>query len=252
MFNTEIKDGTTLVRMSHGKANAMDLEFLLGLAELFQELKNHRSGPVILTGTGRIFSAGVDLPRLLDESTEYVDSFLPALEKAFSAVFFHPQPVIAAINGHAIAGGCVLVQACDRRLMTKSQGKIGVPEIKVGVPFPFLALEILRFAVPGRHLQEVVLRGDNYPPPTAEQMGLVDRCVETEQLLDEALSEARALQELPARPFELAKLQIRNPVRRVWQTEGSAHDAQVAKLWTAPGTRDIIRGYLEATLGSRS
>jgi enoyl-CoA hydratase len=71
-----------------------------------------------------------------------VHEFLPALSAAFMAIFDHPGPVLAAINGHAIAGGCVIAAACDVRLM--SAGKIGLAELSVGVPFPPSAMEILR------------------------------------------------------------------------------------------------------------
>ena len=70
-------------------------------------------------------------------------SFLPALSAAFLAVFCSGKPVVAAVNGHAIAGGAILACACDRRVMDDSGGQFGVTELRVGVPFPPVALEIL-------------------------------------------------------------------------------------------------------------
>src|SRR6201992_461123 len=102
-------------------------------------------GPVILTGAGRAFSAGVDLRALVDGGKGYAEKFVVALSKAFRAIFDHPAPVIAAVNGHAIAGGCVLAMCADVRLM--SGGTIGLTELAVGVPFPVTALEICRDAM---------------------------------------------------------------------------------------------------------
>ena len=105
----------------------------------------------------------------------YLDEFLPALSEAFLAVFDCPVPVIAAVNGHAIAGGCVLACACDHRVMNQGHGRIGVTELLVGVPFPITALEILRFAVGTRRLSELACFGRTYRAAEAVGLGLVDR-----------------------------------------------------------------------------
>ena len=97
--------------LTHGKANALDIEFCEAIAAHFAELRERDAKAVVLTGQGRMFSAGVDLIRLSDGGADYVRHFLPALHRLYDAVFFHPKPVVAAVNGHAIAGGCVLAAA---------------------------------------------------------------------------------------------------------------------------------------------
>jgi hypothetical protein len=109
---------------------------------------------VVLTGAGSIFCAGVDLFRVVDEGADYVRRFLPSLADVIRKLFMLPKPVVAAANGHAIAGGCILVAACDYRLMARGGGRIGVPELLVGVPFPAIALEILRFALAPERMQD--------------------------------------------------------------------------------------------------
>ena len=91
---------------------------------------------VILTGSGSSFSAGVDLFRVLKDGPEYGRRFLPVLDNFLRAALTLPKPMIAAINGHAIAGGCILAATCDHRIMTEGNGRIGIPELAVGVPFP--------------------------------------------------------------------------------------------------------------------
>ena len=100
-----------IVTMRHGKANAMDLEFCEAIAARFEELKKSKAKAVVLTGEGKIFSAGVDLVRALDGGAHYFHKFLPAMSKAFVTVFFFPKPLVAAVNGHAIAGGCIIACA---------------------------------------------------------------------------------------------------------------------------------------------
>jgi enoyl-CoA hydratase len=136
MIDSKIVDGVAVLTMAHGKANALDIEFCDALAARFDDLHKADAKAVVLTGKAKIFSAGVDLKRLSAGGADYIRRFLPALHRLYEAVFFHPKPVVAAVNGHAIAGGCVLACCADRRLMARDAGRIGVTEILVGVPFP--------------------------------------------------------------------------------------------------------------------
>src|SRR5213592_706704 len=138
MIELSERDGVALLRLADGKANAMSLDFCEALTARFAALSSARA--VVLTGTGTIFSAGVDLVRLLEGGAPYIRKFLPTLSTMLVTVFSHPAPVIAAINGHAIAGGCVLACAADRRVMAGNGGRIGVTELLVGVPFPPAAI----------------------------------------------------------------------------------------------------------------
>jgi enoyl-CoA hydratase len=105
---------------------------------------------------------------------DYIRRFLPMLHRMYEAVFFHPKPLVAAINGHAIAGGCVLACCADRRIMARSGGRMGITELLVGVPFPALAFEIVRFAVPGRNLPEFTYAGATYDVDASLARGWVD------------------------------------------------------------------------------
>ncbi|HKN08949.1 MAG TPA: enoyl-CoA hydratase/isomerase family protein [Pseudomonadota bacterium] len=158
MIEISEQDGVTIVRMAHGKANVMNMDFCEFLTARFVELNASPTGAIVLTGRDGIFSAGVDLLRLLDGGVPYIRKFLPVLSTTLATIFSCPKPVVAAINGHAIAGGCVLACAADKRLMAHATGRIGVTELLVGVPFPAAAMEIMRCAVAPaafrrRHLQ---------------------------------------------------------------------------------------------------
>src|SRR5215813_2600821 len=136
MIHIEREGAVSMLRIEHGKVQAMDLELMTAFSETLDELRSLRPGAVILTGTGSAFSAGVDLPRLLEGGTDYVKKFVPTLCDCIQKLFAFPRPVIAAVNGHATAGGCILVCACDYRIMAEGSGRLGVPELLVGVAFP--------------------------------------------------------------------------------------------------------------------
>ena len=248
MIKSEIIDGIAVLTLAHGKANALDIEFCDALARHFAELRRSDLRAAVLTGQGKIFSAGVDLKRLSAGGADYIRRFLPALHRLFEAVFFHPKPVVAAINGHAIAGGCVLACCADRRIMARESGRIGVTEILVGVPFPALAFEIVRLAVPPRYLPEFTLSGATYATEEALRRGWVDAVSEPEDLIEDAVAVARELSLISPAAFAQTKTQIRQPVAERLQASGKATDAAVAEIWTAPATLAYIRDYVERTL----
>ena len=184
MIELPYRHGIAVMTMAHGKANALDVELCEAIAARFEALRGSDAKAVVLTGQGRMFSAGVDLPRLTAGGADYVRRFLPALHKLYDAVFHHPKPVIAAVNGHAIAGGCVLECCADRRIAARDGGRIGVTELLVGVPFPPLAFEVMRFATAPQYFPDGILSGATFVPEVALTRGLVDEVVEAADLLD--------------------------------------------------------------------
>ena len=248
MIDIKTNAGIAVMTLTYGKANALDIEFCEALAARFMELRKSDSKAVVLTGQGKIFSAGVDLRRLSEGGADYIRKFLPALHKLYDAVFYHPKPVVAAINGHAIAGGCVLAACADRRIMAREGGRIGVTELLVGVPFPALAFEIVRFAVPPRYLAEFTLGAATYATDAALQRGWVDEVVEPGALMERALAVAQQLAALSPPAFAQTKTQIRQAVTERLNRSGAATDKAVTEIWTAPETIVYIRDYVERTL----
>jgi enoyl-CoA hydratase len=241
------QEQVTVLTMKYGTANAQNLEFCREITSTFEELRRSSTRAVVLTGQGRIFCAGVDLVRLTNEGAAYVEEFLPALSKMFETIFFFPKPVIAAVNGHAIAGGCVLACAADYRVMAQGNGRSGVPELLVGVPFPAVALEILRLVCSPLYLAELLYTGANVSPEVAQQYGLVNKIVEPGNLMEQALKIATNMAALPPTAFALAKAQIHAPAFSFLRENGEGVDEEVVKQWSSPETLDGIRAYIART-----
>jgi enoyl-CoA hydratase len=244
MLETEDRSGVTVLRLQHGKVNALDTELLRAITAAMRDLDP--ASAVVITGHGSAFSAGVDLKRIVDGGQPYVREFLPALTETFLAVFDHPGPVLAAVNGHAIAGGCVLAAACDVRLM--SGGRIGLAELSVGVPFPTVALEIMRHAI-GPAAGNLVLTARLLDATQAQSIGLIHDVAAPEALLDSAVALAQAMAKTPAEVFSLSKRQLQLPARAAMDGH-DADEVAIAAGWESSGTRDAIAGYL-ASLGQR-
>src|ERR1700722_16370334 len=208
MLETEDRSGATVLRLKHGKVNALDTELLRAITAAMQDLDP--AAAAVITGHGSAFSAGVDLKRIVDGGRAYLPEVLPALTETFLAVFTHPGPVVAAVNGHAIAGGCVIAAACDVRIM--SGGRIGLAELSVGVPFPPVALEILRHAI-GPAVAHLVLTAGLLDPSQAQSIGLVHEVAGPDVLLEEAIDRAQQMAQVPAEVFEFSKRQLQQPAR---------------------------------------
>ena len=241
MLTSELNDGILTSTLAHGKANALDLELCQAAQREFERAaESNDVRAVVLTGTGSIFSAGVDLPRLISDGRNYVQSFVESLDAMLRTLFLFPKPVIAAINGHAIAGGAIMAFACDYRLM--SGGRIGVPEALVGVPFPPIALEVVRFAVPRQHLQSMLYLCWTIECDEAKSRGIIDEVVTADDLLIRSRMIARQFADIAPDAFRLTKLQIRDPF------VGENAPKEIVDLWAAPETHDRIRAYLAKTI----
>lgn len=245
MLDIHTHDGVSHIRMAHGKASALDLELCAALTSAISDAASARA--VVLTGSGRIFSAGVDLIRLLREGERYTSDFLAAMDRCFGALFECERPVVAAVNGHAIAGGCILAAACDWRIMVDATASIGIPELAVGVPFPVAPLEIVRSAAGDALTQRLALGCENLAPAEALRTGFVHALAPADALAQAALAQAQRLAQVPPRSFALVKKQLRAPAierMRALRT----HDEAVAREWHSKEVRAAIAAYVEKTL----
>ena len=241
MIRVDGSEDVVVVTLDDGRVNAMDVELLRDLTRIMGDLSD--APAVVLTGSGRAFSAGLDLRRLVDGGAAYVAELLPALSEAFLAVFDHPRPVVAAVNGHALAGGCVLAAASDVRLM--SGGRIGLTELLVGVPFPIAVLEIVQHAF-GPGAGELMLTGRSVDAAQALRCGLVHAAPPPDELLAEAVRRATAMGRLSASAYAMTKEQLHRPSRLRIDADRAEDDARMLAAWTDPSTLAAIGRFVES------
>ena len=234
-------EGFAVVTLASGKVNLLDLELLQALNDTLAGVADARG--IVLTGNGRCFSAGVDLQRILDEGAAYTAALVRALSDTLLNLFTQPRPVVAAIDGHAIAGGALLALACDYRVM--AAGRLGVPELAVGVPLPTVALEILRHTA-GSAFRPTVLRSSSMSVEEAVAVGLIDESVSPDELMETAMARVMSLASIPARTFELTKRQIHAPALERIARDSPLVDAEVVETWCSGVVVQAIRSYVNA------
>lgn len=236
----ENRGDVAILRMNHGKVNALDVDLLIGLREAFESVDNKQA--VVLTGNERAFSAGLDLRALLAADITYSDSLLRELVRTSLTIFNHERPVVAAVNGPAIAGGAILALAADQRLM--SHGVIGLPELHVGVPFPPALIEISRHVM-GHRLQQHLLGGAAIDPQAALVIDMIDAIFEADQLLDVAVVHAQRLAEVPLATYSLVKTQLHAPVLASIAAVPAGRDEEVAAAWRSTVVREGIASQVD-------
>lgn len=160
------------VHMDLPSRNALDESSAAWLEKRLDEADGR---PLLLRGTPQAFCAGLNLNRVLELEGEEMAAFLAAVERPLVRLFEYPGPTLALVEGHAIAGGCVLVQCCDHRLaLDDDRLRIGVNEVALGACFPPALLRIVAHRIPRRHVEEVLLGAQLHPPGRALQLGLLD------------------------------------------------------------------------------
>ena len=239
MLQREERDGIVTLTIEHGKANALDVELLGALNDALEEASSARA--LVLTGAGKTFCAGVDLFRVAAR----VDRVGRQLDVCLRRLFTFPAPVVTAANGHAIAGGCILLLCGDYRLMVEGDARVGVPELLVGLPIPSTAFEVVRAGVPPQHLASLVYFGRTLLPNEAFAMGLVDATTTADTLLERARAAAEKLASVDREVFAVTKRAVRGPaVERI--EAGGAFDDELLALWRTPEAIGRIRTYLDS------
>lgn len=249
MLEISHQGGVAIVTLRRGKANALDVDFCKALKKAFRRLAKSDARAVILTSEGGIFSAGVDLPRAAAGGRKYLQALVAALDEMYEEIFLFPKPVIAAINGHAIAGGCVLAACADYRLLAQDAGRMGVTELRVGVPFPPFAFEVLRATTSPLHFPKFTASGETFDTQGALQNGFADEAVPAERLMSRAIEQAEQLAAIRPEAFAVNKLHARAPAKQMLGNDRGRLAKQIMKVWEAKETADNIRAYVARTFG---
>ncbi len=247
VFVREDSGSIAVLRLAHGKVSALDADFCDALTAEVSAIGEGTAKALVITGTGSAFSAGVDLFKVLDGGAPYLDRFLPAMKRFFHALLTFPKPAVAAVNGHAIAGGCIIAATCDHRVMAIGTGKIGVPELSVGVPFPMLPFVIVGARVAPSAFRQLVFTGRTVAAEEAVTLGLADEAIAPDALMARAVEHAERLITIPAITFALTKRTFNTPLLERVHAESSLNtDAQQA--WSSPEVLARVRAYLDQTV----
>ena len=204
----EPRGEVTLVTIDRPPANAMSPELLEEGLEVAERLRGEDWGPIVLTGVPGYFSAGLDLKIMPTVDEAGRERVAEGINRLFTAWYTLPRPVVAAITGHAIAGGLILALCADYRVAGDA-GKFGLTEVKVGVPYPAVALAVVRAELSPPVARRLALGNELFDAEQADAFGLFDERVPDDQVLDRSLAVAAQLGALPEDAYRQTKRDLR-------------------------------------------
>lgn len=238
-----VREGIAEVKLERGKVNALNGDVVRELRACLGQLSEDPAiRAAILTGTGKFFSFGFDIPEFLAYPKEAFAEYLGAFTALCRETFSHPKPLVAAINGHAVAGGCMLATACDARIMVRGNAKIGLNELGFGSSVFAGSVRMLAYWVGERRAQQMLFEGRLYPADEAKELGLVDAVTDEAELAAEARRAARQLADKDPAAFRSIKGLLRRRLADDMAGPDAASIEEFVEIWYSEATWRRLQG----------
>ncbi|HEX9104757.1 MAG TPA: enoyl-CoA hydratase/isomerase family protein [Polyangia bacterium] len=237
-----MSEEVAILRLHGGKANAMSPEVLDLIERLVDGFEASDARAAVLIGYERYFSAGLALPLLVELERPAMQRFIERFGEVMLRVFRCARPIVAAINGHAIAGGCVLALQCDWRVMLDTaDARIGLNETQLGIGLPSSVLEPLKLAVPPASLVPIAYEGQLFAPERALALGLVHELCGAGELEARATARARALAAVPSTAVAQVKLGLRRAALETIARVSAEETERWLDTWFSPAARERLQ-----------
>jgi len=215
-ISVDYQDTVAIVKLSRDVTNALNMELVNELGDVLERVQHdpNVSALVLASSNDKFLSIGFDIPQLYELPREGFETFFSEFNRVCLSLYTLPKPTIAAITGHAVAGGCILALCCDYRFIAEGKKLMGLNEIKLGVPVPYLVDCVLRYTVGTRYARQIMDTGEFYGPEDSLRMGLVDEVLPVGEVMAKAAERARLLGAWPREAFAMIK---RNRVEEIEQ-----------------------------------
>jgi enoyl-CoA hydratase/carnithine racemase len=247
MIHIEHRDNVAIVELDRGVTNALNLQLVDALSEALSEVKQdpEAHGLVLASANDKFFSIGFDIPQLFDLTTEQFSLFYHSFNRLSLDLLTLPKPTVAAITGHAIAGGCILALCCDYRCIPEGRKLMGLNEIHLGVPVPYPAACILQQLVGFRYARGIMEFGEFYQPERLLQMGMVDQVLPLAQVRPASIQKARMLGALPQASYAIIKHNRVQPIAAQILTRLEEKEQLFIERWYSVETRKRLKEAME-------
>ncbi len=233
------------LQLDRPPANALSPDLILALRKAIQVAPNEDARALILSGAPGRFSGGLDVPLLLGLDRSAMADLWRDFYGLLGAIAGSTVPIVAAITGHAPAGGTVLALFCDWRLMAEGDYKIGLNEVQVGIPLPPVILAGLRRLVGPRHAERLAVSGEPLSPQEAVRLGLVDELTSPEKVVDRALEWCQRLVALPTEAMTSTRREARADLVAIFENNLEPELLRVVEGWWSPSTQGTLRALAE-------
>jgi 3,2-trans-enoyl-CoA isomerase len=232
------------VRLDRPPANALSPELIAALGRAVEEAPRDGARALVLSGAPGLFSAGLDVPLLLTLDRPALAEAWHGLYSLLRGLAASPIPVAAALTGHCPAGGTVLALFCDRRFVAAGDWKMGLNEVRVGLPLPPVILQALRRQVGPREAERLAVGGLLLSPADAVAAGLADELVPAGAVVERAIEWCRSLTALPPTAMSLTRREARADLVSLFDRAFEEELPRVAETWWSAEAQGVLRGLV--------
>jgi enoyl-CoA hydratase/carnithine racemase len=245
VLSLSVENGVATVRMARAHGNAINEPMAEALLKAYEKIRADDSAQgVILTSRGKLFCPGLDLQELIEYDRPSLERFLNTFRKCLMSMYSIQKPVVAALSGHALAGGCVFALTADWRVLQRD-ALIGLNEVQVGVPLPWSVIQILKESVTPSRLEEIALLGRNYSNDAAVGAGLAHELADPEKVEARARERLEEFMSKDTAALGITKRYLRDAaVLKIRETDAE-RAGDFLDSWFSPGTQSRIRKIVE-------
>ena len=242
-----------IARFDKARGNAIDEPFAQELLEVARQTGADAGvrGLLLASAHPKLFCPGLDLVTLLEYDRPAMERFMGVFAQAVWALYSLRKPVVAAIGGHAVAGGCILALTADFRILKRGGAQIGLNEVKVGVPLPWSVAVLLRSSLPPAAVTQVALLGRNFADDDALAVGLADQLADADGFEDFCRARLEEFAEKDPAAVAITKSYLRDAALREMRAREEDEIGTWLDRWFAETTRERIRGIV-AGMGKRA
>jgi enoyl-CoA hydratase/carnithine racemase len=250
LIRRERADRHLVLELAKARANAIDAPLVEELIAAAAEAAGDDgvSGVLLASSHPRVFCPGLDLVSLVELERAAMRAFMLRFAEAVWALYALPKPVVAAVHGHAVAGGCILALAADWRCVAGG-AQVGLNEVKVGVPLPWSVALLLRNSVAPPFQARVALLGRNFDGEEAVAAGLADEVLASDGFRAACLRRLAEFTDKDAYAFARTKGYLRSEALGAMRAHEAQRIDEWLDAWFSAGTRDRIRRTVEALGG---
>ena len=251
-LRTDRQEELAVLRLDKARVNAIDEALVDDLAAALSDVAADPGirGVLLASGHPKLFCPGLDLVALSGYDRPAMERFMLRFGAVVMELYALRKPVVAAVSGHAVAGGCILALTADQRVLKKG-AQIGLNEVKIGVPLPWSVTVLLRATVPASALCQVALLGRNFADAEALAVGLADAVVEAEGFDAACLGALRELAEKDAAALGTTKAYLRAEALAAMRAHERDRLGDFLDGWFSEATQARIQ-KIAAALGSRA
>jgi enoyl-CoA hydratase/carnithine racemase len=246
-INIAYQDQVAVLKLDQGVTNPLNPEFIRELSHILLDItSSSKARSLVLTSASdKFFSIGFDIPAIYDLPREEFTTIYQAFNQVCLDLYTFPKPTVAAIKGHAIAGGTILALCCDYRFIAEGRKLMGLNEIHLGVPVPYLADLILNQVVGSRIARQIIESGDLYPAGELLELGLVDEVVPLDQVFPVAIEKASTLGEHPLQAFAMIKSNRVESISQQFSQRREVKEKAFIDRWYSPAARERLKAAME-------